>query len=170
MLDWLTIKEVHEKTKIAEGTIRRYLNLHHRFIKNTKDTRNTIKISPASVPTILKIRNWYGEGLAREQVEEELAATEPMSIVVSDGEKSYTLGEYIGGVNKVLVEIAKRLDEQTQQNAMLVDEVDTLKQELRKRDERFSVQLSRVEKYAKRKNDSWIRRIFSQKKNTEEKE
>lgn len=119
-MEWLTVKDVEDRVKIPNATIRRYIRSHGYNLKIKKQNQSWL-IAEDSVDVLVKIRDLYAKGKTAEQVSETLARDGiPMTITVDDGDEHTTVQ-----VAEALVQLKESMNEQ----------MNTLKDELVKQQE-----------------------------------
>lgn len=173
-MKWYSVQEVCENTGLSDSSVRRYLQRHKRFLK-TRYQGRVLQIAEESLPVIEKIRQFYIElGWNRERVEEALAETYSMSVVVGEDHRGpVTIGQTLKDIQQIQHILWKLAEE----NQILRDRFDDVMEKLEEREKQdtkhqayleqefweVKKSLSRVEKYGQKKR--WLERLFG--KNTE---
>lgn len=114
--EWITVMEAGEQTGIPTQTIRRYMNVHKRFLRIKKQYKSYY-LHNDCIKVFMKIRDLYQKGKTQQEVEdilgyEGLPAT--IDMVDEDGERDSV------GVGEVVAEIKASLDEQKEFNQELL--------------------------------------------------
>ena len=164
---FIGVPEASEYTNIPPETLKRYLLNHESFLNFKKEGRR-YKIAVESLEILKKIREWYSEGLMKEDVNERLSEEGvPITITVHESEEKRLVS-----VNEELEEMKNMLKTQMQFNQYLLKEVQELKQIVNRREAamiqelRNSMQkakeetLKALEEVAASKKGSWFSRWF----------
>lgn len=167
-MNWYSVQEVCEKTGLSDSSVRRYLQRHKRFLK-TRYQGRVVQIAEESLPVMEKIRQFYIElGWNRERVEEALAETYSMAIVVGEDQRGpVTVGQTLEDVQQMRHILWKLAEE----NRMLRNRFDDVVEKLEEKEKEDATHwayleqefrevresLTRVEKYGRK---SWLERLF----------
>lgn len=126
---FIGVHEASEYTNIPSETLKRYLLNHEPFLNFKKEGRR-YKIAVESLEILKKIREWYSEGLMKEDVNERLSEEGvPVTITVHESEEKRLVS-----VNEELEEMKNMLKTQMQFNQYLLKEIQELKQMVNRRE------------------------------------
>jgi hypothetical protein len=149
MNPFLTMKELREALpEIPENSLKRYLQEHQEYLDVRKE-HNRYKVHASDIEKLKLIRQWYSEGLKKEEVNEKLDESGIPLIITLDTDKDRSLVS----VNQELTDMKKLVsflvqqNEQSrlqqnkvkEQNQQLIQEVQEMKQlieEMREEQER----------------------------------
>ena len=142
-----SLKEMVDLVNIPENSLKRYMQEHEEFILFDKQ-HNRFRIHASAVEPLKLIRKLYGDGLKKEEVQQRLIDSgEPVTIVV----KTEDEGVDLVNLNEELTDIKQMLKEQMTFNQKFVEEIQSLKEMVNRKesdkigDLRESLEYSRSE-------------------------
>lgn len=118
--EWLSVLEVEKATSIPDATIRRYIRNHGHHL-NVKKKGKSYIVSNKSLPIILKIREFYGDGKGTEQVEEMLVNMGVPTVITMTDDVTVNTGEVLRDMEKAMNAIHEKLEKQEAFNEQLLE-------------------------------------------------
>ncbi|QDZ88696.1 MerR family transcriptional regulator [Priestia megaterium] len=115
MKEWLSVKELAEKTTIPENTVRRYIDRFNDFFTSHNGNRSK-RYEKSALKILAHIKNLYDGGYKTEQIDIELRKDFAVTIdggnVVEDGENAVTQTTSALATNEEFAEMKKMLQQQ----------------------------------------------------------
>jgi DNA-binding transcriptional MerR regulator len=130
----LTVSELSERLGVPENTLRRYCKIYDGWLCSRKIGRG-IKYDEESLDVLARIRDWYGEGKIREDIEELLGDKSFMDVeddgdgklvVKSGGSGLVGMSEFIKVMDRMVVVMEKQgdLEDEMRRLRMKVEEME----------------------------------------------
>ncbi|MFS0621776.1 MerR family transcriptional regulator [Priestia megaterium] len=148
MKEWLTIKELSEKTGIPDPTIRRYIDKFGNFFTYKGGSRSK-RYEEVAVKILIRIKSLYGDGYETDRIDSilrrEFAVTISDDGMTKDENTAATptlaTGEDILEIKKALEEQREFNRQQQEFNKTLIEKLNHqeayIKESLQKRDKQF---------------------------------